>query len=111
MKCDCLDGKIGRPDLPEGEETCWQCEGTGFRKNLVVEGFGAFKYPEGIHILHRNLNQKFYDEIRSYMEKNKPTSITVNFKDGALKYTMTKHSVEKQEVSNKDEKYPLDLGD
>jgi hypothetical protein len=51
MKCNCLNGKIGRPDLPEGEETCWQCKGTGVRRSLIVHGFGAASEPEVRHLL------------------------------------------------------------
>ena len=90
MKCNCVNGKIGRPDLPKGYEICWQCDGTGSRKKLYIEGFGAFKEPEGRSLVPFESTNKFFEAVRDFMERNKPEHITVTFADGAEIFTMEK---------------------
>lgn len=90
MKCNCLNGRIGRPDLEEGSEVCWQCEGTGNRKTLYVEGAGACSEPEGKSSLSFDTKDPFRMAVREFMEKHKPQSITVMYEDGCETYTMEK---------------------
>jgi hypothetical protein len=90
MRCNCLDGRIGRPDLPEGYEICWQCEGTGKRKTLYIEGFGACSEPEGKNPVSFESTNSFFVAIREFMEKHKPEFITVSFVDGTERFTMEK---------------------
>lgn len=91
MKCNCLNGRIGpRPDLPEGDEICWQCEGTNKRKTMYIEGFGACSNPEGRSVVPFEITDKFLNAIRDYMERNKPEFITVMFVDGSERFTMEK---------------------
>ncbi len=90
MKCNCLNGKIGRPDLPEGEETCWQCKGTGVRRRLIVHGFGAASEPEGRHLLSDGTveGHPFFKALREHMERNNVWQVDLRYADGGTRFEL-----------------------
>ena len=92
MKCNCVDGRIGRPDLPEGSETCWQCKGTGIRRCLHVEVFGANVDPEGSYFLPDAFveSNPFYKALREQIEAHLLVSVTLDWEDGSEIYTLEK---------------------
>jgi hypothetical protein len=91
MKCNFLNGRIGRPDLPEGSETCWQCEGTGKRKTMFVEYFGAMKDIERDKtVVPLESTNQLWIALRDYMERHSPVQVVVDYVDGAERYTMEK---------------------
>ncbi len=91
MRCNCLDGKIGRSDLPEEEETCWRCRGTGTRLVLWREDFGTNKDggPNKYSLSDQHVESTpLFREVRNHLEHHKEAYVSLEYVDGAECFTL-----------------------